>query len=244
MTGVVGTLRVNVDRMAEALDDGYTQATDLSEFIVQTCGVDYRSAYDVVGRITGSEWPDQWIVRGNHYDGWVNGASDPISGQSSLIEEAHAFERLMRECGLTQEQVAQKTGKDRTSIANHLRLLRLPAPVQEMLSDGRLSAGHARALAGLDDEKAVIHLAKRIVEKGLSVRQAEELVASPAVQPARQASKPAAKIDPNIRAAVLELERTLGTRVRIAGNPTRGQIEIKYFSAEDLNRLYAWIIRQ
>jgi ParB family transcriptional regulator, chromosome partitioning protein len=159
------------------------------------------------------------------------------------LEVAAAYRSLQQNFHLSHEEIAEHLGVNRSTITNALRLLRLPAPVQEMLSTDELSAGHARALAALDDEQAIMRIARQVVDKGLSVRQTEELIASPMVEPARRSPKPATKIDPNIRAAVLELERALGTRVRILGNATRGRIEIKYFSAEDLNRLYDWILR-
>ena len=159
------------------------------------------------------------------------------------LEVAHAYQALQQTFNLNHEAIASRLGLTRSTVTNTLRLLRLPAEVQEMLSNGVISAGHARALAGLDDQKTVTLIAKQIVEKGLSVRQTEELVSSSAQQHERPSAKPSTRIDPNIRAAVLELERTLGTRVRIVGNAVRGRIEIKYFSAEDLNRLYEWIVR-
>jgi ParB family transcriptional regulator, chromosome partitioning protein len=159
------------------------------------------------------------------------------------LEVAGAYQSLQQNFHLSHEEIAEHLGVNRSTITNSLRLLRLPAAVQEMLSNRELSAGHARALAALDDESTAIRIARQVIARGLSVRQTEDLIASPSVEPARRTPKPAAKIDPNIRAAVLELERTLGTRVRIVGNAARGRIEIRYFSAEDLNRLYDWILR-
>ncbi len=159
------------------------------------------------------------------------------------LEVAHAYQTLQQQFQLSHEEIASRLGLTRSTVTNTLRLLRLPAGVQEMLSKGEISAGHARALAGLDDQHTVTLIAKQIVEKGLSVRQTEELVSSSAQKHEHPSEKPTTRIDPNIRAAVLELERTLGTRVRIVGNAIHGRIEIKYFSAEDLNRLYDWIVR-
>jgi ParB family chromosome partitioning protein len=160
------------------------------------------------------------------------------------LEVARSYQLLQQNFHLSHEEIAAHLGVNRTTVTNALRLLRLPEAVQSMLTDGEISAGHARALAGLEDEKTVIRIARQVVDKGLSVRQTEELIATPAVEPARRIPKGAPRIDPNIRAAVLELERTLGTRVRIVGNGARGRIEIKYFSAEDLSRLYDWIVRR
>jgi ParB family transcriptional regulator, chromosome partitioning protein len=160
------------------------------------------------------------------------------------LEVAGAYQSLQQNFHLSHEEIAKHLGVNRSTITNALRLLRLPVPVQRMLTNGDISAGHARALAALDEEQTAIRIARQVVAKGLSVRQTEELIASPSAESARRNPKPAAKIDPNIRAAVLEMERTLGTRVRIVGNATHGQIEIKYFSAEDLNRLYDWMLRR
>lgn len=160
------------------------------------------------------------------------------------LEVANSYQSLQQSFHLSHEEIAEHLGVNRSTVTNALRLLRLPVPVQAMLSDGEISAGHARALAGLEDEKTILRIAHQVVEKGLSVRQTEEVIATPAVEPARRVPKVAPRIDPNIRAAVLELERTLGTKVRIVGNGTRGRIEIKYFSAEDLSRLYDWITRR
>ena len=160
------------------------------------------------------------------------------------LEVSRAYQVLQQTFGLKHEEIAVRLGVTRTTVTNALRLLRLPAIVQELITGGKLSGGHARALAGIDDQQAIIELARQVVEKGLSVRQTEELVSSASSQAEASPQKATVRIDPNIRAAVLELERTLGTKVRIVGNGNRGRIEIKYFSAEDLNRLYEWITRR
>jgi ParB family chromosome partitioning protein len=161
------------------------------------------------------------------------------------LEVAHGLAALQEQHRLTHEEIAARLGLTRSVVSNTVRLLRLPAPVQAMLASGEISAGHARALVALKDAKAQAELARLIVEKGLSVRQTEEFVAGFEGRPkGRKGSAPASKPDPNVRAAVLEMERTLGTRVKIVGNAKRGRIEIKYFSAEDLNRIYDWIVRR
>ena len=158
------------------------------------------------------------------------------------LEVAHAYQALQEKHGLSHEQIAERLGVDRSTVTNTLRLLRLPATVQGMITKGEISSGHARALLALESESAQVRLANRIVKQGLSVRRVETLIATR--RPGAGASEPTqTKVDPNLRAAVLELERTLGTRVRIAGNEKRGKIEIRYFSAEDLNRIYEWIVR-
>ena len=160
------------------------------------------------------------------------------------LEVARAYEALQKAFSLSHEEIAEHLGVSRSAITNTLRLLRLPAQVQEMLGNGQLSAGHARALIVIENPAQIIKLAKLIVAKGLSVRQTEDLVAGPTAKVSASASKSSARMDPNVRAAVLELERALGTRVKIIGNAQKGKIEIRYFSAEDLSRLYDWIMRR
>jgi len=158
------------------------------------------------------------------------------------LEVAHAYQALQEKHGLSHEQIAERLGVNRSTVTNTLRLLRLPEAVQGMIADGEISSGHARALLALESESAQVRLANRIVKQGLSVRRVETLIATRSAGPG--ASEPGqTKVDPNLRAAVLELERTLGTRVKISGNEKRGKIEIRYFSAEDLNRIYDWIVR-
>jgi len=157
------------------------------------------------------------------------------------IETAHAFERLGRDLGLSQEEIGRRTGKDRTSIANIIRLLRLPKEVQLLLAERRLSMGHARAILGLATADEQIQLAEKAVALGLSVRQVEAQVqemTGDREKPAQGSRKELAQ-DPNVRAAAEELERALGTRVRIIElSDQRGRIEIEYYSQADLDRLY------
>lgn len=161
------------------------------------------------------------------------------------LEAAHGYETLQQKHGLSHEEIAARLGLDRSTVTNTLRLLRLTPEVQEMITQGEISSGHARALLGLDSRPAQDQLARLIVKQGLSVRQVENLVAMRGLS---RRKKPAAaeppNLDANLRAAVLEMERTLGTRVRIRGNEKQGKIEISYFSAEDLNRLYEWLVRR
>ncbi len=161
------------------------------------------------------------------------------------MEVARAYETLQEKFHFSHEDIANRLGFNRTTVTNTLRLLRLDPEVQEMLRKSRITFGHAKVLLALESPAAQVRLAEEIVKQGLSVRQAEELVADQLGKPAsgKQESKPI-PIDPNIRAAVLELERTLGTKVRIVGNDRRGKIEIRYFSGDDLNRLYEWITRK
>lgn len=160
------------------------------------------------------------------------------------LEVAHAYEALQEKYGINHEEIAARLGVNRSTVTNTLRLLRLPAAVQEMLANGQISNGHARALLGLESAGAQMQLAQRIARQGLSVRQVENMVALRGLKPApKKSAAEATQLDPNVRAASIELERTLGTRVKILGNGKRGKIEISYFSPEDLSRIYDWIMR-
>jgi ParB family chromosome partitioning protein len=161
------------------------------------------------------------------------------------IEVAHAFERLAREFNLSHEQIAQRTGKERSTVSNMLRLLRLPDPVQVLLAEQRLSMGHARAIVGLTSTDAQVEIANKTVSEGLSVRQVEKLVqkASTPHIDKEEEKKEEVRIDPNIKAALQELERTLGTRVRLVQrDENRGRLEIEYYSMDDLTRIYESIV--
>ena len=157
------------------------------------------------------------------------------------METAHAYDRLSRELGLSQEEIGQRTGKDRASVANMLRLLKLPKEVQVLLAEHRLAMGHARAVLGLDTAEQQIEIAEKAAAQGLSVRQVEALVQQMTSDRPKtgSGSKREQSQDPNVRAAVEELERILGTRVRIVElNEQRGRIEIEYYSQAELERLY------
>jgi ParB family transcriptional regulator, chromosome partitioning protein len=156
------------------------------------------------------------------------------------MEQARAFERLSREFGLTQEQIAARTGKDRTSIANFIRLMKLPAAIQNSLEAGTLSFGHGKVLMGLAGfPDHLEQAAKEVLARQLSVRQTEELVAR-LLDPEKQAEKPEAAtriIDPNVREAQRSLERSLGVKVDIQDRKGKGKIILKYGSLEDFDRI-------
>jgi ParB family chromosome partitioning protein len=161
------------------------------------------------------------------------------------IETAQAYDRLGKELGLSQEEIGRRTGKDRTTITNILRLLRLPGEVQLLLAEGRLFMGHARAILALDSAEEQIRLAEKAAAQGLSVRQVEALVQeATSDQPRRGGrAKSEASQDPNVAAAVGEMERALGTRVRIVElSDQRGKIEIDYYSQAELDRLFQHIV--
>ncbi len=160
------------------------------------------------------------------------------------IEEASAYQRLIHNLGLTQDEVAQQVGKDRSSIANYLRLLKLPEDVQRMLEDDLISMGHARALLGLDTKDQIRRLANEVAEKKLSVRQTEQAVKrATSPQSSGERSTPSSN-DANIRAAELKLKRFLGSQVRIHQGQNGGRIEIDFGSASELDRIYSIIMRK
>ena len=158
------------------------------------------------------------------------------------IEVAVAFEKLSNDLGLSHEEIGKRTGKDRTTITNMLRLLRLPGDVQLLLAEKRLSMGHARAILGLPTEELQREVAEKAAAQGLSVRQVEQMVHN--MTKAREVKKADTPepVDPNVKAAISELEAALGTRVRIVEKaPGKGKIEIDYYSQDDLDRIYAVI---
>src|SRR5437899_984850 len=156
------------------------------------------------------------------------------------MEQARALERLSREFNLTQEQIASRTGKDRASIANFIRLLKLPPTVQDALENGLLSFGHGKVLAGLAGfPEHLENAAREAIEKQLSVRQLEELVAKLINPEAKigNADKVAPAIDPNVREAQRTLETALGVKVEIHDRKGKGKIILKYGSLEDFDRI-------
>jgi ParB family chromosome partitioning protein len=152
------------------------------------------------------------------------------------IDEARAYQKLIGECGLTQKEVSEKVGKDRTSVANALRLLKLPDKVQSQVMQGTLSAGHARALLALDSSRAQVALAQRIAEGSMTVRAVERLVQKEKRRGLRiglaRSKKAAELIELEER-----LQRTLGTAVRIVKGSKKGRLEIEFYSDEDLERI-------
>jgi ParB family transcriptional regulator, chromosome partitioning protein len=156
------------------------------------------------------------------------------------IETAQALDRLSREMSLSHEEIANRTGKDRSTITNMIRLLRLPGSVQLLVAERRLSMGHARAILGLTSPELQTQVAEKSAAQGFSVRQVERLVKK-MNEPREPTETPLQ--DPNIRAAVGELETALGTRVRIVEKTDqRGRIEIEYYSQEELQRVYETIV--
>ena len=159
------------------------------------------------------------------------------------MEQARAYERLSQEFSLTQEQMAQRTGKDRSSVANFLRLLKLPPEVQAMVETSKLSFGHAKALMPLDSSEAMNRLAQRVVTLSMSVRQTEGAVAN-LLNPPEKKEAPERMVDPNVREVEREMERSLGVRVQIADRKGRGKIVIEYKSLEDFDRVVEMLQRK
>jgi ParB family chromosome partitioning protein len=156
----------------------------------------------------------------------------------NAIEQARAFERLGREFNLTQEQMAKKTGKERASVANYLRLLKLPQEIQNAIEQEKLTMGHAKALLMLDAPETMTKIAGRVVEQGLSVRATEQLVHSVLHPFEKHAQpKPEREVDPNVREVERELEQALGCKVRIQDRNGKGSITIDYSSLEDFDRV-------
>lgn len=153
------------------------------------------------------------------------------------MEEADGYHRLVEEFGLTQEQVAQRVGKERSTIANALRLLGLPEDVKRMVAEGTLSAGHARALLGIPRLPEMVDLASQVAARKLSVRDTERLVQQHKGSKSKDSAKPH-KPSPQVKALVEELQRLLGTKVRLVEKSSgKGTIEVDYFSYDDLDRL-------
>jgi ParB family chromosome partitioning protein len=150
------------------------------------------------------------------------------------IETAEAFQRLIKEHKYTQETLARKVGKERATVTNYMRLLKLPEEIKALIADGELSMGHARALLTIPDRAQQVALAEKIVSEGMSVRLAEALGKEKSAPKAKHKAK---KQDPHVRDLEEKLIRALGTKVRIKHAGKRGKIEIEYYSLEELDRL-------
>jgi ParB family chromosome partitioning protein len=150
------------------------------------------------------------------------------------IDEARGYKRLLEECGLTQKELSERIGKGRSSIANTLRLLNLPKPVQNLIANGELSEGHARAILSLSSEKEQITLSRHIIKDGLSVRKTEELVYG------RKEKSKKGRLK-GTRSKFLDIENSLkqffGTKVNVVQRKKKGKIEIEFYSDEDLSRI-------
>ena len=158
------------------------------------------------------------------------------------LEEAHAYQTLLDELGLTQLEIANRVGKQRATVANALRILNLPPEVQQMVRDGQLTARHAKALAALANTQAQIDLATRIVGDGLSVRQVEALVARGGAPRTTRSVRREVTRDPNVVAAEETLQKAVGTKVKIQQGRKGGRIELYFYSDEEMERVYQLIL--
>ncbi len=157
----------------------------------------------------------------------------------NAMEQARAFESLARQFHMTQEQMAQRTGKDRATVSNFLRLLKLPSTVQARVEAGEISFGHARALLALEDAEEIEKAAQRIAALSMSVRQTENYVQG-LIDPSRKSKKepkPEQPVDPNVRDAQEQLQRALGLKVTIDDHNGRGKVIIEYARLEDFDAL-------
>ena len=159
------------------------------------------------------------------------------------IEEACAYRDLQQELGLTQAEVAERVGKDRATISNSLRLLGLSDSIRSAIREGAITSGHARALLAVAEGPARETLVRRIIARGLSVREAERWASSREGAPASKASRDDAP-DPNTRAAEERMMAALGTRVRIRRHGKGGRVEVAFHAEEELQRIFEWIVRE
>lgn len=157
------------------------------------------------------------------------------------LEEANGYQTLLDKYGMTQDEVAKTVGKSRPAVANALRLLHLPEAIREMVERGELSAGHARTLLAFPDEASMLEAAKKAVEQGISVRELERM-AKKAAEAQKEGEKPRpTRRIPYFDEVELSLHEHLGRKVRVAGNKTKGTLQIEFYGEEDLQRLMASI---
>lgn len=151
------------------------------------------------------------------------------------LEIAKAYQRMIQELNYTQQEVAEKVSKDRASVANYIRLLKLPPEIQDMVAQNKISMGHARALLSIENPELQRKICRDVVKKNFSVRELEKKISSAQHS---TPSKPASSLDPDLLALQEELLKLLGTKVSISGNQKKGVLKIYYFSLDDLNRVY------
>lgn len=153
------------------------------------------------------------------------------------IEEGQAYQTLMEKLKFTQEEVAKRLGKSRPHVANHIRLLSLPPKIQELISDGKISMGHGRALLGLRQKAKLPALVDKIIQESLNVRQLEKIIQNLNENVPRETKKPEKKKDVFIQEREHSLRERFGTTVNIKQTKNKGKIEIEFFSKEDLERI-------
>lgn len=151
------------------------------------------------------------------------------------LEIALAYQKLIKELNYTQQEVAEKVSKDRTSVANYVRLLKLPNEIQDMLGEGKISMGHARALINLENAEKQVFISRQIVQKNLSVRDVENKINRLKLKPPSEQGRAP---DPDLLALQEEFIKLFGTKVSISGNQNKGIVKLYYYSMDDLNSLY------
>jgi ParB family chromosome partitioning protein len=151
------------------------------------------------------------------------------------IEIALTYQKLIKDLNYTQEEVAEKVGKDRTSVANTIRLLKLPPDIQKMLSEGKISMGHARALITMENPEQQIFFSHLIVEKNLSVRDVEKMMSEKKRKPDPKKTR---ELDPDLLLLQEEFIKILGTKVAISGSADQGVVKLYYYSLQDLNKIF------
>lgn len=159
----------------------------------------------------------------------------------NAIDEAQAYQRLWEHFGLSQEEISQRVGKSRATVANALRLLKLAEKVRKLLIENKLTMGHARALLALEDPKAQIQAAQQVIEKELSVRNTEKLVRH-LLRDGKQTAERRIHMDPNVNAAEEKLRIRFGTKVVIKKQGKGGKVEIYYFNNDELDRIYGLLM--
>lgn len=157
------------------------------------------------------------------------------------LEEAAAYKKLIDEFGMTQEELSKRVGKSRSQIANTVRLLNLEEEIQMLISEEKLTAGHARALLSIEDKRERLRLAKKISEDNMSVRQTEETVKIETRE--KRKNKKVDDINPAFIDISEKLQRALGTRVKVKGSEKRGKIEIEFYSEDELERILETIVQ-
>jgi ParB family chromosome partitioning protein len=158
------------------------------------------------------------------------------------IESASAFRALIEDLGLTQQEVAQRVGKQRATVSNMLRLLDLPPGVKDKIQSGAVTTGHAKALASMNNPEMQVRIAERIAREGMSVREVEALAKRMVDHPGPTAERKPVPVDPNITAAEEALQRELGTKVSIVQGKKGGRIELHFFGPEEMERVYQLIL--
>jgi len=153
----------------------------------------------------------------------------------NALEIAQAYQRLIDDHGYAQQELAEKVGKDRTSVTNYLRLLKLPQEIQDSLTEGTISMGHARAMLALEESATQLYACRQVIDRSLSVRNTEALVNRLKKKAPRTQRSLA---DPDLHALQEEMLKILGTKVLVAGSRNKGVLKIYYFSLDDLNRIY------